>query len=130
MIFNRLPLILTKVLIFWYFDLKYYIWIETDISNYAINGVLNQLISKSNSIKVVFKTDLGQWLLIAFFSRKIILAKIQYKTYDGELLAIIKAFKIWRHYLKRCKYKVLILTNYNNFYHFIDIKNLSFKQVC
>ena len=58
-----------------------------------------------------------------------ILAEIQYKTYNGKFLAIIKAFKTWRYYLKGCKYKLFILTNYNKVCQFIDIKNLSFKQV-
>ena len=54
-----------------------------------------------------------------------ILAKSQHKTYNGEFFAIVKAFKIWRHYLEACKYKVLVFTNHNNFSYFIDIKNLS-----
>lgn len=53
-----------------------------------------------------------------------------YKTHDKELLAIIKAFKIWRYYQEDYKYEVLILTDYNNLQKFIDTKNLSFYQVC
>ena len=58
-----------------------------------------------------------------------ILAKTWYETYNNELLAIVKTFKIWRHYLDDCKHKVFMLTNLNNLCHFIDIKSLSFKQV-
>ena len=43
-----------------------------------------------------------------------ITAKTSYETHDGELLAIIKAFKTWRYYLEGCKYEVLVLTDYNN----------------
>ena len=43
-----------------------------------------------------------------------ILAETRYKTYDGELLAIIEAFKIWMHYLEGSRHKVLMLTNHNN----------------
>ena len=53
----------------------------------------------------------------------------QYKIYNTELLAIIKAFKTWRQYLKGCKHKVLILTDYNNLRLFMDIENLSSRQV-
>ena len=53
----------------------------------------------------------------------------QYKTHNGELLAIIEAFKTWRHYLEGCKYKVLVFTNHNNLCHFMDTKSLSFCQV-
>ena len=56
-------------------------------------------------------------------------AKTQYKTHDGELLAIVKAFKTWRHYLKGCKHKVLMLTNHNNLRRFMDTKSLSSRQV-
>ena len=40
-----------------------------------------------------------------------ILAKIRYKTHDGKFLAIVKVFKIWKYYLKGCKYNILILNN-------------------
>ena len=53
----------------------------------------------------------------------------RYKTYDVKLLAIIEAFKTWRHYLEGCKHKVLILTDYNNLRRFMDTKSLSFHQV-
>ena len=56
-------------------------------------------------------------------------AKVWYKTHDTEFLAIVKAFKTWHYYLEDCKYKVHVLTNYNNFCRFINTKNLSFCQV-
>lgn len=116
--FIQLKQAFTKALIVWHFDLECHIRIETDISDYAICRVLNQLILNS-----------GQWHLMPFFSRKMILAKTRYKTYNGELLAIVEAFKTWRHYLKGCKYKVFVLINYNNLCQFMDIKSLSFCQV-
>ena len=56
-------------------------------------------------------------------------AKTRYETYDGKLLAIIEAFKAWKHYLKDSQHEVLILTDHNNFRRFIDTKSLSFRQV-
>ena len=56
--------------------------------------------------------------------------KTWYKTHNSELLPIVKAFKTWQHYLKSCKYNVLVLNNHNNLRHFIDTKILSFRQVC
>ena len=56
-------------------------------------------------------------------------AKTRYETHNNELLAIIEAFKIWRHYLKSCKHEVLVLTDYNNLRRFMDTKSLSSKQV-
>ena len=65
----------------------------------------------------------------SLFFKKLIFAEIQIKTHISELLAIVEAFKSWRHSLEGGKYKVFILTNYNNFYQFMDIKNLSFRQI-
>ena len=57
-------------------------------------------------------------------------AETWYETHNGELLAIVKVFKIWRYYLEGCKYKVLVLTDHNNLCHFMDTKSLSSRQVC
>ena len=56
---------------------------EIDVSSYGINGILSQLTLD----------DLGRWYPIAFFSKKMIPAETWYETYNGELLAIVKAFK-------------------------------------
>ena len=102
-----------------HFDSEHHIQIETNALGYAIGGIFSQLTSD----------DLDQWYPAAFFFRKMILAKTWYKIYNGELLAIIEAFKTWRHYFKGCKYKVLVLTNHNNLQRFMDTKSLSSKQV-
>ena len=127
--FNHLWLAFTEAPILRYFDSECHIWIETDELGYAIGRVLNQLISGINPNGVVTKTDFGQWHPIVFFLRKMILAETWYKTHDGKLLAIIKAFKTWRHYLESCKHKVLVFTDYNNLCCFIDTKSLSSRQV-
>ena len=59
-------------------------------SGYTIGRIFSQVILDDSS----------QWHSVNFFSQKIILAKIRYKIYNGELLAIIKTFKTWRYYLK------------------------------
>ena len=117
--FTQLRQAFTKAPILRHFDPECHIWIKTDMSGYTISGVLSQLTSD----------NLGQWHPVAFYSQKIIPAKTQYKTYDSKLLAIVEAFKIWRHYLKVCKYKVLVLTNHNNLRRFMNIKSLSSRQV-
>ncbi len=65
-----------------HFDPERLIRIETDISGYAIGGVLSQLTSDSS----------GRWHPVAFFSRKMILVETRYETHNGELLAIVEAF--------------------------------------
>ena len=117
--FDQLRQAFTEVLIFQHFDPKRYIWVETDASGHVIGGALSQLTN-----------DLGQWHLVAYFLRKMIIAKTWYETYDGELLAIVETFKTWRHYLKDCKHKVFVFTDQKNLWQFIDTKSLSFCQVC
>ena len=56
-------------------------------------------------------------------------AEIWYETHDQELLAIVEAFKTWRHYLEGCKFEVLVLTNHNKLCRFMDNKSLSSRQV-
>ena len=123
--FNRLRLAFTKAPILRHFDPECHIWIETDASGYAIGGVLSQLASGTSPDGVVTKTDLGQWHPVAFFSRKMIPAETRYETHNSELLAIVEAFKTWRHYLEGCKHEVLVLTDHNNLCRFMDTKSLS-----
>ena len=56
-------------------------------------------------------------------------AETRYETHDQELLAIVEAFKTWRHYLEGCRYEVLVLTDHNNLRRFMDTKSLSSRQV-
>ena len=109
--FNCLRLAFTEAFFLWYFDLECHIWIETDALGYAISGVLSQSTSRTNPDRVVTKTNLGQWHLIAFFSRKMIFIEIKYKIYNSKLLTIVKAFKTWRHHLKSGKHKILVFIN-------------------
>ena len=39
----------------------------------------------------------------------------QYKTHNGELLAIVETSKTWQHYLESCKHKVFVFKDHNNF---------------
>ncbi len=56
-------------------------------------------------------------------------AETRYVTHNGKLLAIVEAFKTWRHYLEGRKHEVLVLTNHNNLMYFMDTKSLSSRQV-
>ncbi len=105
--FTKLRQAFVETLILNHFDLKRHIQIETNASGYAINEIFSQLTLD----------DLGQWRPLKFFFQNMISIKSQYKTHDNELLAIIKAFKMWKQYLESCKHKVLVLTftDHNNF---------------
>ena len=115
--FIQLRQTFTEAPILQHFDPECHIQIKTDASDYAIGGMLSQLI------------DLGRWHPIVYYSWKMIPVKTWYKTHNGELLAIIEAFKTWRHYLEDCKHEVLVLTNHNNLCRFMETKSLSSRQV-
>ena len=117
--FTELRQAFIEALILNHFDSKRHIQIEIDALGYAIGGILSQLTPD----------NLGQWHPVAFFSRKMISAKTWYETHDNKLLAIVEAFKTWRYYLERCKHEVFVLIDHNNLQYFIDIKNLSSRQV-
>ena len=57
--FNRLWLTFIKAPILWYFDPECHIWIKTDASGYAIDGVLSKLASKTSPDAVVTKANLS-----------------------------------------------------------------------
>ena len=116
--FAQLKQAFTEAPILRHFDPERHIRLETDASGYAIGGVLSQL-----------DIETGQWHPVAYFSRKMIPAETRYETHDGELLAIVEAFKNWRHYLEGCKHEVLVLTDHNNLRRFMDTKSLSPRQV-
>ena len=63
------------------FELEKPITLETDASDGAIRVYLSQLDEK------------GRLYLVAFYSRKLNSAELNYKIYDKELLAIIDVFK-------------------------------------
>ena len=117
--FLQLQQAFTKAPVLRHFDPERYIWIETNAFAYVIGGVLSQLAPD----------DLGQWHSVAYFSQKMIPVETRYETHNGELLAIVEAFKSWRHYLEGCKHEVLVLTDHKNLRQFMDTKSLSSCQV-
>lgn len=58
-----------------------------------------------------------------------IATKTRYKTHNDELWAIVKTFKIWKHYLKNCKHEVPIFIDHHNLLQFMNMENLSSCQV-
>ena len=65
---------------------------------------------------------------VAFHSRKMIPAERNYKTHDQELLAIVTAFKQWRHCLEGSFHPVKMLTDHNNLKYFMGLAQLNGRQ--
>ena len=129
---NQLKQAFTKAPILQHFDPECHIRIEADASGYAIGGVLSQLTPDQVTLdsKIIStKSDSGQWHPVAYFFRKMISAETHYETHNCKLLAIVEAFKTWKHYLKSCKHKILVLPDHNNYRQFMDTKSLSSRQV-
>ena len=90
--------------------------VETDASDYAIAGILSH------------RTDDGDVHPVAFFSRTLTGAELNYDTHDKELLAIFQAFKTWRHYLESPHHTVDVITDHKNLEYFSTTKTLTRRQ--
>lgn len=75
--------------------------VEVDASNFATRGVFSQ------------KGDDGLWHPIAYQSEIINAPEHNYKIYDKEFMAIIRALEDWRHYLKRLS-EFTVISDYKN----------------
>ena len=90
--------------------------LETDASDFVTSGILSQLGSDS--------------LLhpVAFYSSTMSPAECNYEIHDKELLAIVKAFQKWRHYLAGNQATVQVITDHQNLQYFITTKVLNRRQ--
>ncbi|RAL58210.1 hypothetical protein DID88_002313 [Monilinia fructigena] len=90
--FDTLKQAVAKEPILLTFDPEKPIIVETDSSDFAIGAVLSQ------------PGQNEKYQPIAFYSRKLSPAELNYEIYDKELLAIVDAFREWRVYLEGSKY--------------------------
>ena len=94
-----------------------HIWIKTGILGHANGSIQSKLAFRTRPDRIVTKTDLSYWHLVAFIIRKMILANLQYEIHNGKILAIVKVFKIWRQYLESYKHEVFVFSAHNNLHH-------------
>ncbi len=90
--------------------------VETNASDFALGAILSQ-----------FGID-GLLHTVAFYSRKLTSAEINYPVYDKELLAIITTFEQWRPYLARAQHRVQVLTDHKNLFYFTSTQTLNRRQ--
>lgn len=91
--------------------------LETDASDYAVTAILSQTNPESLEIHPV-----------AFFSRTMAPAELNYEIYDKELLAIYAAFRQWRAYLEGLPNPVEVITDHKNLEYFSTTKLLTRRQ--
>lgn len=89
--------------------------IETDSSDFAISGILSQY--HEDGLRPV-----------AFHSRKLSPAELNYEIHDKELLAVVTAIKIWRHYLEGLKEAFTVISDHDSLKYFMADKVLTRRQ--
>jgi hypothetical protein len=102
-----------------HFDARFPIKIETDASGFAAGCILSQLFGKDVD---------ARWHPVAFYSRKFIPAEVNYDVHDQELLAIVLAFRQWRHYLAYTQSTIVVKTDHNNLKYFMTKRKLNGRQ--
>ena len=115
--FNSLKKVFTFAPILTHWILNAQLIVETDALDYALTAILS-IINKDNKVHSV-----------VFHYCTFNAVELNYNTYDKELLAIFKAFKIWRHYLEGLAYPIDIVMDHKNLEYFSTIKVLSYRQV-
>ena len=114
--FNLLKNAFTTAPILIHFDPALPPVVETDASDYAIAGIFS------------LRADDGEVHSVAFYSRTLQGAELNYDTHDKELLAIFEAFKIWRHYLESPHHTIDVITDHKNLEYFTSTKVLTRRQ--
>jgi transposase InsO family protein len=120
--FKALKKAFTSAPILQHFDPKKRITVETDASGFAVGGVLSQPADDG------VNPSQNHLHPVAFWSRKLTPPEMNYETHDSELLAIVAAFKHWRHYLEGSRQTVTVITDHNNLKYFMTTKELNGRQ--
>ncbi|KAM0721485.1 hypothetical protein Q7P37_002409 [Cladosporium fusiforme] len=87
--------------------------VETDASDYAIGACLSQPNEKRKLRPV------------AYLSRKMTPAELNYEIHNKELLAIVEAFRHWRIYLEGHPEEITVITDHKNLTKYTTTKELT-----
>ncbi|MCU1415826.1 MAG: hypothetical protein JWN80_3166, partial [Microbacteriaceae bacterium] len=90
--------------------------LETDASDYAIGAILSQRHEDSTIHPV------------AFASRGLVAAELNYEIHDKELLAIRWSLQHWRAFTMSCQDTIEVLTNHRSLEYFMSTKLLTRRQ--
>ena len=91
--------------------------LECDTSNYATGAVLS-----------ILKED--KWHPVTYYSHSVSPEERNYLIADKEMLSIIRALEIWRHYLEGTKYEFEVWNNHQNLQWFMTRQDLNRRQTC
>jgi hypothetical protein len=86
---------------------------EMDTSDYVDAAILSQ------------QDEEGKWRPVAFMSKSLNDTEWNYEIYDKEMLAVMKGFYKWAHYLKGNDVVTEVLTDHQNLTYFRKPQNLN-----
>ena len=90
--------------------------IETDASDGVIAAVFSQ------------QGDDNEWHPVAFFSKTMAPAELNYQIHDKEMLAIVRSLSHWRAELQGSPHKIEIYTDHRALEYFMTTKALNSRQ--
>jgi hypothetical protein len=93
-------------------------FIVTDSSDYAVGVSLEQIDASTTKRRPV-----------AYVSHQLNPAEQKYPTHERELLAIVLALRVWRHYLLGSEFSVVCQTDHRPLQSFLQQTTLSARQV-
>jgi transposase InsO family protein len=99
------------------FDPTKEVELETDASDFAIGAQISQ------------RDDDGILHPVAFFSKKLHGAELNYPIYDKEFMAIMRAFEEFEHYCLGTLHKVKVYTDHKNIQYFATTQQLNGRQI-
>ena len=99
-----------------HFDVNWQCLLETNALDTVIVAVFSQL-----------GLD-GKWHPVAYFSKSMAPAKMNYPIHDKEMLVIVQAFKHWCLELEGTDHPVEVLMDHKALEYFMSTKSLSARQ--
>ncbi|KAI0996566.1 hypothetical protein K3495_g11617 [Podosphaera aphanis] len=91
--------------------------LEADSSGYVLGGCLSQ------------KDEKGQLKPIAYLSKKLTPAEVNYDIHDKEMLSIIRCMEEWRGMLIGLSKPFTVLSDHKNLRHFMTVRTLNERQM-
>src|SRR3981189_1705588 len=91
--------------------------LEADTSRVATGAVLSQQSCEDS-----------KWHPVSFLSKVLSPVEHNYEIHDIEMLAIIRGFEEWHHYLEGARHPIEVLTDHKNLKYFRVVQKLNHQQ--
>jgi transposase InsO family protein len=114
-VFDTLKETLTTAPLLQHYDHNLPCMLETDASDGVVASVLSQ------------KHE-DDWLPVAFYSKTMQAAELNYEVHDKEMLAIVKSFAYWRAELTSTPHQIRVFTDHKALEYFMTTKTLNARQ--